>query len=91
MYQSLRNTITKFKFSVPALISKERERMVKKENEEKKIYTENRKDVNEVEDLCLVCNGKYSESKEDWIKCLQCANWIHESCADLQCICYTCI
>jgi len=63
---------------------------IEKEDKEKYIYTKNRKDINKKEDLCVVCNGKYSESKEDWIKCLQCANWIHESCADLRCICYTC-
>lgn len=32
---------------------------------------------------CIVCYLPYSTSKEDWLMCVECSDWAHESCANV--------
>ena len=34
----------------------------------------------EDKNYCIMCNGHYAKSKEEWYKCKICGGWTHESC-----------
>ena len=63
-----------------------------KEQEKKKVATkksQNKKPLGsqaKKKKKCCLCHGVYGDSScskatEDWLKCVQCSSWFHESCA----------
>lgn len=36
----------------------------------------------EEETFCIMCHGPYSSSMVDWLQCVRCKFWAHESCTD---------
>jgi len=49
-----------------------------KKNDKKHLVTKNNADVSE-KTFCLVCGESF---EEDWVQCLECHEWAHDSCTD---------
>jgi hypothetical protein len=44
------------------------------------------------ETTCIGCGEEYHQTKkkEDWIQCIHCKRWMHESCSKFENICELC-
>ncbi|CAH2107507.1 unnamed protein product [Euphydryas editha] len=50
-------------------------------------------DNDDSDNICALCNGNYYDKtgpKVDWIQCIRCKKWVHETCASNPDICDNC-
>lgn len=49
-------------------------------------------DLTDVEETCAGCGEVYSQTTktDDWVKCMHCLHWFHDSCSKFVNFCHSC-